>query len=174
MLKKVQRPHKGKYVPLSSVKNFGFIFDATEPDIEDTLSLLRKTFKEYNISYKAVYVDFRKKELRNEKPLASDSILQLDFSKRRWNGLPNNDVLDFFNEKPFDILLDLTQYKRVTPLEYLFCSAESSFTIGVCKNKYVKYDLTVSAPKTDTKDKTESSVLELSKSIVNYLKSINQ
>lgn len=173
LLRKVQKPRVGKYVSLSSAKHCGVVFDASAPDIEAAISLLQKTFKAYNISYRAVYVDFRKQELRKE-PMASDNILLLNFSKRKWNGLPKNDITEFFTEKPFDILLDLTQNKRVTPLEYLFSAAEASTTVGVCRNRFLKYDLTVSAPKTDTKDKTDSSALELAKNIITYLESINQ
>lgn len=169
LLREVSKPHKGRYIPLASSKRVGFIFDASEPDVDEGISVLVKALKSKGIVYKAAYVDFRKKELRKPVVSASEPLVLLCRKNRKWNGLPSDSVFNAFVSEPFDIIIDFTQSKRVTPLEYLFAAAESALRIGVYPNKFLNYDMTITKEKEIGSKAEDVSVKELAANIVNYL-----
>lgn len=169
LLRNVSANHKGRYVPLTSAKHVGFIFDASGPDIDKGIEILVKTLDSNGIAYKAAYVDFRKKKNRRPLSVKSSSIVLLNRKNRKWNGLPAENVFRSFVSEPFDIIIDLTQSRRVTPLEYLFSASQASLRIGIYPNRYLNYDMTVTKENTGNKNDEEVSIAELTSSIVKYL-----
>lgn len=169
LLRDVSSDHKGRYVPLASAKRIGFIFDASEPDIDKGIEILVKTLDSKGIAYKAAYVDFRKKKYRRPLSVKSSSIVLLNRKNRKWNGLPAENVFRSFVSEPFDIIIDLTQSRRVTPLEYLFSASQAAFRIGVYPNRYLSYDMAVTKDNSGNKNDEEVPLSELVSNIIKYL-----
>ena len=166
-LKKIDNPHKGRYVSLSSARRVGFIVDACIPGTAEAVHVLKKELTGRGIAYTGICIDSGKEPLY-DKEIAADSCISIIRRKNtNWYGVPKPDMLTPFIGQPLDILLDLTSGKRLFQADYIIKRSTAALIIGVDTSPTSQYDMIVSCKDEDT---TET---ELVKNIIKYLTTIN-
>ena len=166
-LRKIDNPHKGRYVPLGSARRVGFIVDACVPGTAEAVHLLKKELTVRGIAYAGICIDPGKEPL-SDKEMASDSCISIIRSKNtNWYGIPRPDTLTTFLGQPLDILVDMTSGKRLFQADYIIKRATAALIIGVDMSLASQYDMIVSR-----KDENTSET-ELVKNIIKYLTTIH-
>lgn len=120
------------------------------------------------IDCRGIFLDFRKNP---EEDGFSDKIPSLNILHRdsvNWYGLPSESSVNAFTAHHFDILIDLTQGKRIFAADYILAKADASFRIGVSTGTENIYDMTVFPPE----GQQTSNPDQLAKSIITYLTTI--
>ena len=166
-LKKIDNPHKGRYISLNSAKRVCFITDSCTPGISEAVQILRKELTGRGIAYNGICIDSGKEPL-SDKLLTSDPQISIIGHKNtNWYGVPQQDTLSEFIGQPFDILIDLTSGKRLFQADYIIKKASASLIIGIDTSTSGQYDMTVSR-----KDESTTET-ELVKNIIKYLTTIH-
>ena len=166
-LKKINNPHKGRYVSLSSARRVGFIVDACIPGTAEAVHVLKKELTGRGIAYTGICIDPGKEPL-NDKEMASDSCISIIRRKNtNWYGIPRPDTLNVFLGQPIDILIDMTSGKRLFQADYIIKRSTAALIIGVDTSPTSQYDMIVSR-----KDENTSET-ELAKNIIKYLTTIH-
>jgi hypothetical protein len=154
-MRKVSRPHVGKYIPLNAAHRIGFIVNAENPGSSQAVSIIEKELQKLNIEYHGICVDMRKKKSGESGITPSPALCMIQRKDINWYGLPHENRISGFLQKPYDILIDLTQDKRIFAADYILASTEASFRISISAINSSPCDMTVSSgdgPGTESPD----------------------
>ena len=159
-LKKLQSktesiPFKG----LEQVERVLVLFSNSNPELTPLAKLLLELFQEKGIQADTIGFVSRKLE-KNEKPKAHFYYLnQLD-----WKGSPKKQAVQDLTNKPYDVIIDLTE-EIDSPNNFILFSAKSGMRVGLNGAKEF-YDLVVK--------KGENTDERISQDIEYYLKHITK
>lgn len=168
-LRKVVHPHNGVYIPLDSARRIGFLANAENTGSAQAVRTVMLEMHKRKIDFRGIYFDFRKNPETEEFPDRIPSLSILHRDSVNWYGLPYENAVSEFLISPFDILIDLTQGKRIFAADYLLAKADASFRVGISACPENIYDMTVSSPD----GQQSGSPDQLAKSIIKYLTTIH-
>ncbi len=171
-LKKIDKPHNGRYVSLNNAHRVGLLINAAEPGAYDCLSTFKAEIERRKLDYSIICLDLRKKSAQVEDFPESDKVLVLRRKQLKWYRLPKPEIIEAFAGKPFDIVLDFTFLKKYFPLEYLSRIAKTSLRLGISPKRTNDYDMIIQSGKTVEETSPETQT-RLMKHILQYLNSVN-
>ena len=170
-LKKIARPHNGKYISLTNAQKVGFVFDAAIPDSERAVTYLCHVLRRGNKDFHGIVIDSRKKK-EKESALFPDNIKEITIITREdmnWFGQPVSEYIDTLASVHYDIFIDLSAPKRRFALDYILQSIDCRLKIGTDYCKSDDYDLKITATKNEENPDEIISGYVLVKNILDYL-----
>jgi hypothetical protein len=141
---------------LDDAKVVGFVFNSQDPQIAEAISILEKSLKSRNISYKGLGFSFTKNDETN--PKIDHDPYSVQILKKEVNKLsiPIVKQADDFYGTKFDILFDLS----LTPLfsiDYSLKRCKCDMIVGFCPIREETYDLCI---KSDRNGGTELAPIQ--------------
>tara|TARA_B100000683_G_scaffold203690_1_gene197134 strand:+ start:177 stop:728 length:552 start_codon:yes stop_codon:yes gene_type:complete len=150
---------------LNDAKSIGILFDATTKEQIDQVKPLVDYFFGLKKDVKAFgYVNSKKFEECHIPKLQYDFFNLKDLN---WYYKPQNDYINNFIKKEYDILINLSDSKCI-PIKYLVASSVARFKVGKHEDGYEIYDLMINL------NKKEENMKKLISEITKYLKVINR
>lgn len=143
-LKKIVKPHKGRYVSLSDAQMVGFIVNAEIPGSAEAVNELKWVLQERKINYKGICVDLRKSPQGEAGFLSTPFMSIIHRDNINWYGVPDEKIVTEFIPDHYDILIDLTTGKRLFAVDYILARADASLRIGISQSSPSPYDMFVS------------------------------
>ncbi len=168
-LRKVVHPHNGVYIPLESARRIGFVANADNPGSVKAVGTITMEMQKRRMEFMGIYLDFRKNPGEEQASISNPSVRTVRRNDVNWYGLPYDNAIKDFVQNHFDILIDLTQDKRVFAADYILAKADASFRIGVSNGSKNPYDMIVSSPDGQQTGNPD----QLVKSILLYLTTIH-
>lgn len=149
-MKKITGERTVKYRDIRNIRTCGFVFSSGDTFIVNTVSIVEKNLKDHNIEYEGIAFNLARKPEKIDKFEKDKNIRRIDKADVNWYGLPKKDVLDEFAEKPFDLLIDLTEGNASFALRHTIARSKASFKAGFNPENEDLYDFTVYPSKEDT------------------------
>lgn len=163
-LKKLSKNNKRRYLSLDDTRSVALVFNSQDPDIAEAIELLKRTFKERNISYMGLGISYTKDESTNTKLDHDPYIVQILKKEANWLGIPEIEQSDKFYDGEYDIVFDLSLTPSF-PVEYSVKRCKSEMVIGFCPERENIYDIFIS----DKEGDIRSSITEHIKQSIQYL-----
>ena len=167
-LKRIVNPHHGRYVSLSDARRIGFIVNADIQGSAQAVNELKWELQKRKIDYKGICVDLRKEPQGEPEFLSTPFMSIIHRDNINWYGLPDEEIVTSFIPDHYDILIDLTDGKRLFTVDYILARSNASLRIGISRTSPSPYDMTVSVSDAGT-----GTPDELMRSILTYLTTIH-
>lgn len=167
VLKNTVCSHKGRFIPLSSAREIGFIINACQSGSEQTVKYLSQILASHGIKYSGICLDLKKDPSKNLEHIYDRGIVIVSRKNVNWYGLPDENIVSEFTRQTFDILMDFTDGTGLFTADYILKKSTASFRIGTSSRPSGIYDMVVSAGDMD------ANTEKIAASIINYLTSIH-